>query len=180
MTGIRVSFLSTVYQKLYVFAIILIGLPGGAFYSAAFAQTNEQLTGQWQLQKIGYKKLITGKTFEDKAALLNVFKIALYAKGGQERNTTAGELASDAVPEAEILTDQYYQSIIEFKASGACYLTAGHMNKSFSGEYMVLGKKLMLEWETADKSSFYILKITAGELVLKDEKLKVVFHYIKL
>jgi len=41
-------------------------------------------------------------------------------------------------------------------------------------------RKLLLEWETADKNNFKVLNITANELVLKDNKLKIIYTYNKL
>ncbi len=141
------------------------------------AQNEYSLIGQWQLQKVSFKKITTSAS-NDKEQLLAVFKAALYEGLTAEQRLTLEDLEWMNA-EAELLRDKYYQTTIEFKANSAFYNTSLNPEKSLSGEYLLDKKKLLLEWETADKNELKVLKITADELVLKDPELKVTYYYLK-
>ena len=81
--------------------------------------------------------------------------------------------------EAETLRDTYFQTTIEFQANGAFYNTSFNKDKSLSGEFLLDKKKLLLEWETAEKNSFKILKNSSSELILKDTELNITYYYLK-
>ncbi len=53
------------------------------------------------------------------------------------------------------------------------------LEQTTSGEYLLDKKKLLLEWETADKNEMKVVKITGDALVLKDTELKVTYYYLK-
>jgi len=141
------------------------------------AQEGNSLVGNWQLKKVSFKK-ITASASNDKKELLAVFKAALYQDLTTEQRLTIEELELMNA-EAELLLGKYYQSTIGFKSNGSFYNTSQLQDKSLSGEYLLDKKKLLLEWETADKNELKVLKITADELVFKDSELKLTYYYLK-
>jgi hypothetical protein len=143
------------------------------------AQPNEQVLGHWQLQKLSFKKTVAGNLEKDKEQFLAVFNKALYARLTAEQRLTPEDLEWTNT-EAENLRDIYFQTVIEFKLNGAYYNTSQNISKSLSGEYLLDKKKLLMEWETADKTDFDILILTGSELVLKDRKLKIIYNYNRL
>jgi hypothetical protein len=64
-----------------------------------------------------------------------------------------------------------------FLLQSAFYNRLKLLERSNSGEYLLDGEKLLMEWETAYKNTYKILKINASELVLKDVDLKVTYYY---
>ncbi len=142
------------------------------------AQNEHSMIGQWQLQKISFKKTNADNS-NDKELFLNIFKAALYLELTEEQRINFDDLERMNA-EAELLRDNYYQSTIEFQESGAFYNTSQLPDKSLSGEYLLDKKKLLLEWETGDKNELKILKITGDVLVLKDIELKTTYYYNKL
>lgn len=140
------------------------------------AQDNLPLLGHWQLQKVSFKNKIADTSEKD--LFLDIFKAALYKKLTEEQRLNLDDLEVMNA-EAEILRDTYYQTTIEFQSNGAFYNTSLNKDKSLSGEYLLDRKKLLLEWETADKTNFKILKPTVSELVMKDTDLKITYHYLK-
>ena len=48
-----------------------------------------------------------------------------------------------------------------------------------SGEYLLKDKILMIEWSNAEINNFKIVKLTANELVLRDEVFKLIYYYYK-
>jgi hypothetical protein len=143
------------------------------------APNNEQLIGHWGLQKVSLKKTVAVNSEKDKDLFLAVFKAALYEELTKEQKLNLEDLEWSN-SKAEKLRDTYYQTVIEFKPNGAFYNTPQNQTKPLSGEYVLDKRKLLLEWETADKNNFKVLKITANELVLKDNKLKIIYTYNKL
>ena len=143
------------------------------------AQNNPPLLGHWQLQKISFKNKAALVTVKDKERFVDIFKAALYKGLTEEQRLNLDDLEVMNA-EAEILRDTYFQTTIEFQPNGAYYNTSLHKDKSLSGEYLLDRKKLLLEWETADKTNFKILKNTTDELVLKDTDLKIIYSYIQL
>lgn len=142
------------------------------------AQNNFPLIGHWQLQKVSFKNRVADTSEKDKDLLLGIFKAVLYEDLTEEQRLTLEDLEWMNA-QAEILLDTYYQTTIEFQANGAYYNTSLNKDKSLSGEYLLDKKKLYMQWETADKTNFKILKNTADELVLKDTKTKITFYYLK-
>ncbi|MFA5298254.1 MAG: lipocalin family protein [Lutibacter sp.] len=109
----------------------------------------------------------------NKENFTNFFKAALFKTLDKEKQFMVEELEIINT-QAEELANQYYQSNIAFKPTGAFYTIS---EKPLSGEYLMDGKKLQMEWETGDKNNFKIVKITAKELVLKDKHLKITHYY---
>jgi len=141
-----------------------------------FSQNSNQLLGTWQLEKISYKKM-SATNDGDREQLRTVFNAALYNQLDAEQKLDVYEL-DQLNAQAEDLLKLFYQSTLEFQANGAFY-NLSKMEKATSGEYLLDGKKLFLEWETAYKYTYKILKINASELVLKDVDLKVILYYTK-
>ena len=168
----------SLYKNLH-FSPILITLVLNFFLTIPItAQNNEQLIGDWQLQKVSYKKTVLQTSETNKEQLLDIFKAALYKDLTEEQRLTLEDLEL-MNSEAELLSDKYYQSTIEFQASGAFYNTSQLLEKSLSGEYLLDKKKLLMDWATGNKNELKVLKITAGELVLKDGGLGVIYYYLK-
>jgi hypothetical protein len=142
------------------------------------AQNENSILGKWQLQKVSFKKTTAGNS-NDKELLLAVFKTAFYEGLTAEQRLNLEDL-DWMNAEAEMLRDKYYQTTIEFQPNGAFYNTSQLPDKSLSGEYLLDKKKLLLEWETADKNELKIVKMTDDELVLKDPELKVTYYFLKL
>ncbi len=143
-----------------------------------FSQEENTLIGKWQLQEISYKGSKIDATSNRETAL-KIFNEALY-----NQLTAAERLSLEALEqskeEAENLLNLYFQTSIEFKANGAFYSNAQLSSNSLSGEYLQHRKKLLMEWETGDKSNFKIVKNTSGNLVLKDTDLNISYHYLRL
>ena len=166
----------SLYKNLH-FSPILITLVLNFFLTIPItAQNNEQLIGDWQLQKVSYKKTVLQTSETNKEQLLDIFKAALYKDLTEEQRLTLEDLELMNV-EAELLRDKYHQTTIEFQANGAFYNTSQLIEKSLSGEYLLDKKKLLLEWETGDKNELKILKLTGDALVLKDGGLGVLITY---
>ncbi|MDP2687990.1 MAG: hypothetical protein Q8O62_12260 [Aequorivita sp.] len=143
-----------------------------------YAQSNLKLFGHWQLQKVSFKNMVAHATEQDKDLFLDIFKAALYEGLTEEQRLTLEDLEWMNA-EAEILRDTYHQTTIEFQSSGAFYNTSLNKDKSLSGEYVLDKKKLLLEWETADKNEMKLVKITGDEFILEDNELGVTYYYIK-
>ncbi|MGV8946389.1 MAG: hypothetical protein ACOH1N_08175 [Lutibacter sp.] len=162
---------STLYIPSKVFILLIFSCL--IWNIAVNAQKNELLFGHWELQKVVFKKTahITGAN--KKENFTNLFKTALLKtlKKNHQHNLKDIEIIST---QAKELANRYYQSNIEFKPSGAFYNIS---EKPLSGEYLMDGKKLLMEWKTTDKNNFKILKITANELVLNDNQLKITHYY---
>ena len=141
-----------------------------------FSQNSNQLIGSWQLEKISYKKIAA--TNDGEQQFRSVLNAALYNQLNAEQRLDVYELEQLNERAAELLK-LFYQSQIEFQANGAFYNKSNLKEGSTSGEYLVDGKKLLMEWETAEKNTFKILKIDASELVLKDGDLGVTYYYTK-
>lgn len=142
------------------------------------AQKIEQFSGQWQLQKIEFKKKVAQNSEASEGKLIDIFKTALYDQLSEGQKLNVDELERTNA-EAELLLDKFFQTTIEFKDSGAFYNTSQNMDKSLSGEYLLDKKKLHMEWETAEKNSFKVKKNSNSELVVKDLKLKITYYYLK-
>ncbi|MCB0745220.1 MAG: hypothetical protein KDC67_15030 [Ignavibacteriae bacterium] len=142
------------------------------------AQNNEPLIGHWELQKISFKKTAVNSSEKNKEQLLDIYKSALYDQLTNEQQSTFEDLEWTN-SEAEKLIDIFYLTTIEFKSNGALYNTSLNLKKSLSGEYLFDKKKLYVEWETAEKINFKVLKNSATELILKDIKLKITYYFIK-
>ena len=165
----------SLYKNLH-FSPILITLVLNFFLTIPItAQNNEQLVGHWQLQKVSFKKT-TASAFNEQEQLLAVFMAALYKELTEEQRLTLDDLEL-MNSEAELLSDKYYQSTIEFQASGAFYNTSQLLEKSLSGEYLLDKKRLLMEWETGDKNEMKLVKLTGDALVLKDGGLGVLITY---
>ena len=166
----------SLYKNLH-FSPILITLVLNFFLTIPItAQNNEQLIGDWQLQKVSYKKTVLQTSETNKEQLLDIFKAALYKDLTEEQRLTLEDLEL-MNSEAELLSDKYYQSTIEFQASGAFYNTSQLLEKSLSGEYLLDKKRLLMEWETGDKNEMKLVKLTGDALVLKDGGLGVLITY---
>lgn len=142
------------------------------------AQSNLPLLGNWELQKLSFKNKIAHSNEQDKDLFLGIFKAALYEELTEEQRLTLEDLEWMNT-EAETLRDTYFQTTIEFQANGAFYNTSFNKDKSLSGEFLLDKKKLLLEWETAEKNSFKILKNSSSELILKDTELNITYYYLK-
>ncbi len=142
------------------------------------AQNNEPLIGHWELQKISFKKTAVNSSEKNKEQLLDIFKAALYDQLTNEQQSTLEDLEWTN-SEAGLLLDKYYLTSLEFKPNRAFYNTSIDSEKSLSGEYLLDKKKLLMEWETAEKINFKVLKNSATELILKDTKLKITYYFIK-
>jgi hypothetical protein len=169
----------SLYQNLHSYLIQFTIISSFFFNITITAQNKEQLIGHWQLQKVSYKKKIVQTSETNKEQLFEIFKTALYNQLSEEQKLNLDNL-DQINSEAEILVDTYYQTIIEFQVNGAFYNTSQNQTKSLSGEYLLDKKKLLIEWETADKNNFKIIIISADELILKDIKLKITYYYNKL
>ncbi len=168
-------YFSSISQKIN-FTLLLTILISCLSTISITAQANPPLLEHWQLEKVSFKNKVAFTTEKD--LLLDIFKAALYKGLTEEQRLTLEDLEGMNA-EAEILRDTYYQTTIEFQSSGAYYNTSLNKDKSLSGEYLLDKKKLYMQWETADKINFKILKCTANELVLKDTKTKITFYYLK-
>ncbi len=169
--SIHPLFMKALRSKLFIFfALTLLSF-------TLAAQNENSLIGQWQLQKVSFKKITAGAS-NGKEQLLAVFKAALYEDLTAEQRLTLEDLEWMNA-EAELLSDKHYQTTIEFQKSGAFYNTSQNPEKSLSGEYLLDGKKLLMEWETSDKNELKIVKIKGDTLVLKDSELGVTYYYLK-
>ncbi|TVZ59293.1 hypothetical protein NA63_1821 [Flavobacteriaceae bacterium MAR_2010_105] len=166
------------YQNLRFFLIQFTMFSCFFFTLTITAQNKKQLIGHWQLQKISFKKTNVQPSETNKDQLLEVFKAALYNQITEEQKSNLYDLEQINL-DAKALHDTYYQTTIEFQPNGAFYNTSLNKEKSLSGEYVLDKKKLHMQWETADKTNFKILKNTTDELVLKDTELKITFYYLK-
>ncbi len=159
-------------RKLFIFfTITLLSMP-------LAAQNEHSIIGQWQLQKVSFKKT-TASASNDQEQLLAFFAAALFKRLTAEQRLTIEDL-EELNANAELLRDKYHQTTIAFKASGAFYNRSKISEDITSGEYLLHGKKLHLEWETAEKKTYKILKITENELLLIDSELKIIYQNIKL
>ncbi|QJP33334.1 hypothetical protein F0365_02370 [Nonlabens sp. Ci31] len=143
--------------------------------SFAVAQQNESLVGLWTLEKVAYKKLKINPT-STQENLVDLFKAALYNTLNNKQQLVVEELDLINAKAGE-LAHLLYQSTIDFQVNRAFYNRSKLLERPTSGEYLLDGKKLFMEWETADKYTYKILKINASELVLKDVDLKVIYYY---
>jgi len=141
-------------------------------FNSIFSQSQQDIVGHWELEKIGFRKTESST----KESMLKLYQSALLQTLTNEQQQDLDELNLINV-KAEEMGNIYYQSKIEFQSNGAFYNTS---EKTISGEYLIDDKKLLLDWETADKNSYKILKTTDSELVLKDKDLKIYFHYSKI
>jgi|GEM_PF-1119229 len=157
-------------QTLFLF-LFFFGLLG-------YSQNSTQLIGTWKLEKISYKNLSASNDGEQEQ-LLNVLKAGLYKQLNAEQRLDIYELEQLNEKAAELLK-LFYQSAIEFQSNRAFYNRSKLLERPTSGEYLLDRKKLFMEWETADKYTYKILKLAASELVLKDVDLKITYYYIKL
>ncbi len=158
-------------RKLILCIIVLV------FGVYGYSQNSNQFFAAWELEKISYKKITAPREGQEER-FLNVFKAGLYKKLSAEQRLDVYEL-EHLNEKAAALVQLFYQSQIEFQANGAFYNRSEMLEQTTSGEYLLDGKKLLMEWETADKSTFKILKFNASELVLKDVDLKISFCYTK-
>jgi hypothetical protein len=139
------------------------------------AQNNERLIGHWELDRITLVKEKHDAFSLSKEELKTVFKTVLLQKLVKEEPIIYTEL-EDINKQAEELASLNYESVVEIQ-SQAIYNRA---QKSLSGEYLVKGKELMVEWSNAEKNNFKILKLTGNELVLKDIQFNLVYYYNRL
>lgn len=148
-----------------------------------FSQNANQLLGNWKLESISYKKIATTHDGE-REQFRRVFNASLYNQLDAEERLDVYELDQLNTQIEELLKLFYqstieFQSKIEFQSNGAFYNRSEMLEQTTSGEYLLDGKKLLMELETADKYAYKILKINASELVLKDVGLKVIYYYMK-
>ncbi|MEH6765319.1 MAG: hypothetical protein V7655_12520 [Aequorivita antarctica] len=141
------------------------------------AQVENNMIGKWQLQKVSFKKTLSGDA-NNNELLLAVFKAALYEELSAEQRLNVDDLEAMNA-EAALLLNKYHQTTIDFQPNGAFYNSAQLAGNSLSGEYLLDKKKLLLEWETGDKNEFKVLKNTTDELIFKDPDLKVSYYYLK-
>jgi hypothetical protein len=139
------------------------------------AQNNELFLGHWELDRITLVKEKYDAFSLSKEELKTLFKTVLLQKLVKEEPIIYTEL-EDINKQAEELASLNYESVVEIQ-SQAIYNRA---QKSLSGEYLVKGKELMVEWSNAEKNNFKILKLTGNELVLKDIQFNLVYYYNKL
>lgn len=142
-----------------------------------FAQNENSLFGTWQLQKIKFKNTTVAAS-TNKELVLAIFNEALYKQLTKEQRLTLEEL-EQIKAEAEIMLYKYFQTTVEFKANGAFYSSSQLPDKSLSGEFLIHNKKLLLDWETGDKTNLKVLKNTSEALVLKDTELNISYYYLK-
>jgi len=116
---------------------------------------------------------------EEQEQFLNVLKSGLYNQLNDEERLDVYEL-EQLNERAEGLLKLFYKSTIEFQANGAFYNRSKMSEQPTSGEYLQDKKRLLLEWETADKNELKLVKITGDVLVLKDNLLKIGYYYKKL
>jgi hypothetical protein len=122
-----------------------------------------------------FKKTKTTTT-NTKENLANIFKSALLNTLDKEQQHMLEEL--DIInTKAEELANIYFQSKIGFQTNRSFYNIS---EITSSGEYLIVGKKLLMDWSNIDKNTCKILKINASELVLKDVDLKVIYYYTKI
>lgn len=108
--------------------------------------------------------------------MANIFKSALLNTLDKEQQHMLEEL--DIInTKAEELANIYFQSKIGFQTNRSFYNIS---EITSSGEYLIVGKKLLMDWSNIDKNTCKILKINASELVLKDVDLKVIYYYTKI
>jgi hypothetical protein len=143
----------------------------------ASSQNTNQLIGVWKLEKISYKK-VSATNVDGKEEFLIVLKAGLYKQLRDEQKLDAYELEQLNIKATELLK-LFYQSQIEFEGNRGFLNRSKMLEQPTSGEYLRYGNELLMEWETADKFTYKILKINASELVLKDETLKLAYYYTK-
>ncbi len=142
-----------------------------------FSQNSNQLLGQWELEKVSYKK-ISATNDEEQEQFRSVFNTALYKQLNAKQRLDVYEL-EQLNERAEGLLKLFYQSQIEFEDNGAFYNRSKMSEQPTSGEYLQDKKTLKMEWETADKNELKLVKITGDVLVLKDSELGVTYYYLK-
>ncbi|PHR12775.1 MAG: hypothetical protein COA40_07810 [Aequorivita sp.] len=142
-----------------------------------FSQNPNQFIGTWQLEKISYKKIAA--TNDGEQQFRDVFNTALYSKLNEKQRLDLYEL-EQLNEKAVELVKLYYQSEIEFQANQVFYNRSKMLAQPTSGEYLLDGKKLLMEWETADRYTYKILKLNNSQLVWMDVDLGVVYYYINI
>jgi hypothetical protein len=157
------------HENKFIYCFLLLCL-------TANAQNNKLIIGHWQLNRVAIKYAEHEALATDKDELKTLFKTVLLQKLVKDEPVIFTEL-EDINKQAEELASLNTESVLEIQSGEAIYNRA---QKSLSGEYLVKGKELMVEWSNAEKNNFKILKLTGNELVLKDIQFNLVYYYNKL
>ncbi len=138
-------------------------------------QHSNQLIGIWQLDSISYKNSVA-TNIEGQEQFRNVYTAALYNQLNDEQRLDIYEL-EQVNEKASGFLELFYQTEIEFQTNRAFYNRSKISEHTTSGEYLLDCKKLLMEWETAEKNTFKILKLDVSELIVKDLDLRVTYYY---
>ena len=133
-------------------AILSIILFGSGVYS--YAQNSNQLIGNWDLKKISYKKISASNDGEQEQ-FINVITVGLYNRLEDEQQLDVYELEL-LNEKADELLKLFYQSTLEFQVNSAFGTHSEMMEQPTSGEYLLDGKKLFVEWETGDETTHHM------------------------
>ncbi len=148
------------------------------FSNLIFAQKTGVLIGTFQLEKISYKNISANKEASQEE-FYKVLRTASYQNLSAKQRSDDYELEQLAEQLIELLK-KHYHSTIQLMNNGALINQSELMNLPLSGEYLSDKKKILIDWETGDRTHFKIIKSKDDKLVLKDNSSKVIFHYSKM